>query len=91
MAESRIAPAVQSPAEQDYTPTIYINLPKNNVGEISDVKVGDMVKVVIMGKVVSKTESQDDQGKMGTISVESKDVNIRQDTTNVFSELADDD
>ena len=87
-----ITGTVPSPAEQKYTPKIYIDLPRKSVGEVQGVEVGDVVKIVIIGKIVSKSESQgENEDKAATVAVESKDVSIRKDASTQFSELFEDD
>lgn len=80
-------------ADEKFTPTIYIDLTKSDVKELSGVKAGDRVRVVITGRIKEITTRDGDGRRTGSIAVESKDVIIRPqpEGSDIFDELADDD
>lgn len=72
-------------------PVVWIDFSKSNLGEIKGVEVGEFVKVVLIGKVQSVTTRQDDQGKMGTLSLEYRSVDVADAPKNDFEALSEDD
>ena len=88
---AKITPTTQSPAMAKITPTVYIDLSKSDIGELKGVSIGDKVRVVVTGKVMSISQRADDGGKTGSISVESKDVQVKDAPDGDFEKLAEDD
>lgn len=87
----KIVAATDSPAMEKFTPTVYVDLTKSDVGELKGVSVGDKVRVVITGKVMSITMRKDYGDKTGSISVESKDVQIKDAPGGEFEKLSEED
>lgn len=77
MAKKEIAPTTDSPAVGAYTPTIYVDLTKSDIGEMKGIQVGDKIKVTITGKVKSLSMREDNKEKTGSLQLESKDVAIK--------------
>lgn len=88
---AKIAPVTQSPAVEKLTPTVYVDLSKSDVGELKGVSIGDKVRVIVTGKVLSISQRADDGGKTGSISIESKDVQVKDAPNGEFEKLAEDD
>ena len=84
-------PAISAPTSSAKSkPTIYIDLSKSDIGEIKGLEVEQEVKVTIKGKVVAVSMRSDDQGKTASLTVESNDVTVK-DQTNKMADLLDDD
>lgn len=73
-------------------PIVYIDVSRADLGELKGLEPGNPVRITLIGKVVSVTKRQDDQGKTGTIAVEYKDMLVR-DAPNIEMEsmMEDDD
>ena len=66
-------------------PTVYLDVSKTDIGELKGLEPGAAVKIVLIGKVISVSKRQDDQGKTGTITLEYKDLEV-QDAPNMEME-----
>lgn len=87
---TKLTDSVQSPAEAEFTPTVFIDLTKTDTSQLQGVTVGDTVTVTITGTVKSVSMRENDGAQMGNLSVESKSVDIKGGKRNPFDELADD-
>ena len=72
-------------------PVVWIDFSKSNLDELTGVEVGEFVKVVLVGKVVAVTKRQDDSGKMGTLQLEYRSVDVAGAPSNEFEALSEED
>lgn len=79
-----------SPASPNANPPrVYINVPKKDFSEIKGLKLGDNVKVSIIGKLTELSQRDDaETGREGSITVEGYKLAISE-TANSIGELAD--
>ena len=88
MSDTSLTPATPSPQR---IPTIYIDLTKSDIGELKSLKVGEKVKVTLVGKVVGVSMRDDDGTKTGTLTIESKDVSVGDAPSNALQAIMSDD
>lgn len=72
-------------------PTVWIDFSKANLDEIRGLEPGSYVKVMLVGKVVSTSMRQEDSGKMGSLSLEYKSVEVEDAPKNDFEMLSEED
>lgn len=67
---------LEGAAPNQNNPIVCLDVSKADLGELAGLEPGAAVKIVLIGKVVSVTKRQDDQGKTGTIFLEYKDLEV---------------
>lgn len=74
----------------DNPPEVDIDFSKTNLDEMTGFDVGDMVRVVVVGRIKHIEKRQDVSGKMGSMTLEYKSVDIKDAPNSDFAALVED-
>jgi hypothetical protein len=77
-----------SPIEQKATPTVHIELAKDDLKELKGLKVGDNVRIVLTGSV--KHMDQGENGGGLTVQTKSTRIFSQPESANAFTDLMED-
>ena len=92
MKKSKKSETTNPVALDEFVPSTYISLEKDQVKQLKDIELGDKVRVTIVGKVIglnSRKSTRSDES--GSIDIERPDIKIEGDDSSTWTQMAEDD